>query len=91
MHRPIDRYGLGLLASKEGSPHSAVSHLRTHSHEAHLLQAYLCSLYPGKLRGPFLPWHACIRDQPQSQRPPTPPPNTILCIKLSGPATPVVS
>lgn len=44
-HGPIDRYGLGPLASKEGSPHSAVSHLRTHSHMAHLLQAYLCSLY----------------------------------------------
>lgn len=33
-HRPVDRHGLGPPASKDGSGHSAVSHLRTHSREA---------------------------------------------------------
>lgn len=42
-HRPNDRYGLGLLASMEGSGHSAVSYLRGHNHLVCLIQDYLCS------------------------------------------------
>lgn len=35
---------LGPLASTQGSGHSAVSYLRTHSHSVCLIEAYLCSM-----------------------------------------------